>query len=138
VNPTLSDWFQDLCVQPSLTLPGPIRATGVFDAHIAGWRFAQIDIVAAPAEAFTVEVALSEAQHLSMEREGYLQEAIFGVIDVFLTAETAPLRKVRLKVVDAVVHPIDSSRLAFRLAGRDAGRKVLATVNRSTSAPIAS
>jgi translation elongation factor EF-G len=73
-----------------------------------------------------------------MEQEGYLQEAIFGVIDVLMTAESAPLRNVRLKVVDAVVHPVDSSRMAFRRAGRDAGRKALEAVSRSASAPLAS
>jgi hypothetical protein len=65
------------------------------------------------------------ATNLSAEGEDYLRAAAFGVLDVVLTAGPLPLRNFALRVIDIQSHPADSSIMAFRRAGRDAGRKLL-------------
>jgi hypothetical protein len=133
----LAQWFENLSTRASLALTNTVRATGVFDKHIAGWRFAQIEIAVEPAEQLSVEVELPEEQRFAMERDGYLEEAVFGILDVLMTGETAPLRNVQIRIVGAKIHPVDSSRMAFRLAGRDAAKKVLAATKRSAAVPLA-
>jgi hypothetical protein len=62
---------------------------------------------------------------LSAEGQDFLKAAVFGLLDVVLTAGYLPLRDFALRVVEVDSHPIDSSIMAFRKAGRDAGRKLL-------------
>ena len=72
-------------------------------------------------------------------KERYLDWAVFGLMDVLLTREGAPLRDIRIILEEAEHHPVDSSPMVFRLAGRDAARKILYPnhLDQNKSAPIA-
>ena len=65
------------------------------------------------------------------ERAGtYIQSAIFGVLDVFLVeAWPNSLRNIRVTLLDLTIDPLEASDFAFRMAGRDAARKVLAATS---------
>lgn len=75
-----------------------------------------------PAAGFVVDcpAALAETHPL------FVREAVFGVLDVVIAAQPHPLKDFLLRVVEMEVHPVDSSQHAFRRAGHDAGRKILA------------
>lgn len=55
----------------------------------------------------------------------FARAAVLGLLDVLLTADPFPLREVALRIVEIQVHPVDSTVVALRRAGRDAGRKLL-------------
>jgi hypothetical protein len=103
----------------------PVTVTGVWDRH-AGPKleFAKIQLKAEPAERFDVDTArLTDAP--SLERDGYVSAAIFGLLDVLLTMAPYPLTNLRVILTAAEAHPINSSQMAFRMAGRDAGHKLI-------------
>lgn len=55
----------------------------------------------------------------------YAEWGVFGLLDILLPAG---LSQVRLVCEAVVFDPVASSRMAFRLAGRDAARKILARI----------
>jgi len=77
------------------------------------------------ADHFSAQMQLPNGLRDQMESLGYFKAAVFGVLDVFMGKAVPPLRNVRVTIVDAEIHPVDSSTWGFRLAGRDAGYKIL-------------
>jgi translation elongation factor EF-G len=47
-----------------------------------------------------------------------------GVLDVLFVSGQSPLKNVRVTILDAQHHEVDSSPNAFRMAWRDAGKQV--------------
>jgi hypothetical protein len=107
-------------------LPRVVRVEGLREKHLGPrCEYGRVVFEATPAEEFSVS---GPATALSKEGQAFVQAAIFGVLDVVLTAGPLPLRKFALGVVEIQDHPVDSSVMAFRRAGRDAGRKLLQEV----------
>lgn len=120
----LQMWSADLLTRDSRLLRAKITVTGERDQHLGPrWDFARVQISVEPSGNFEVIDATGANEEL--QRQGYFDWAILGLLDVLLTAEPAPLRCVRITVERLVDHPIDSSQMAFRHAGRDAGRKII-------------
>jgi hypothetical protein len=120
----LSLWAKELTEQKSLSLQRGFTVVGERDKHLGPrWEFARIQLSVQPAEKFEVVDTLTENDDL--RREGYLDWAIYGVLDVIMLAESSPVHGIRIIVESAEQHPVDSSRMAFRQAGRDAGRKII-------------
>ncbi len=86
-----------------------------------------MSFVVEPSDAFTVSVEVPEG---SSEVEAFVQAAVFGFLDVVLVADPVPVRNIRVRVVNIVVDPIDSSIVAFRRAGRAAGESFLHELRR--------
>ena len=82
--------------------------------------------MAEPAERFEV-VNEVQAQR-GLEALRFPECAIFGVLDILMVSESAPVASVRLTLKDALWDPTDTTAMAFRQAGRDAGRKILAAL----------
>jgi hypothetical protein len=119
----LESWFRDLGDRRSAKLPRPVRVEGLCRRHLGPrLEFGRIVVEAAPGPRFAVT---GPAAPLPVDGEGFLQAAVFGILDVVLTAEPFPLKDFTLHVVEFESHPIDSNLMAFRNAGRDAGRKLL-------------
>jgi len=72
-----------------------------------------------PALHFEVVDAISGTEEAHRER--YIDWTIFGLLDVLMA--DGPLRNIRIILEEIEIHPIDSYRMAFRNAGRDAGRR---------------
>jgi hypothetical protein len=87
-------------------------------------EIARVELLVEPAEAFEVIVAVSTIAPTS-EHERFIEWAIFGFLDVVMVAEPYPIKSVKITVVDAEFDAVSSSMMAFRHAGRDAGRKFL-------------
>jgi hypothetical protein len=103
--------------------PTGVDVEGIQDRHLGPrWEFAKIRFRAEPAEDFLVEMGDLEPDAL---RKSYLDAAILGVLDIILVSASAPLKNVKLTVTAIESHEIDSSPNAFRMAGREAGKKLI-------------
>jgi hypothetical protein len=102
-----------------------VRVEGIRKAHF-GPRFeiARIELMIEPAEAFEVIVSMPELVP-SIESDQFIDWAIFGFLDVAMTTEPFPVKDMRITVVGIEIDPVSSSMMAFRHAGRDAGRRFL-------------
>jgi hypothetical protein len=120
----LEEWAADVISRRAAKLSAPVTVTGIWDRH-AGPKveFAKIQLKGEPAECFDVDTGrLTDAR---LEQDGYVTAAILGLLDVLLTTASYPLTNLRVIFTEAEAHPINSSQMAFRMAGRDAGHKLL-------------
>lgn len=118
----LDDWYDNLLSRRSATLAKQVCVEGVREAHLGPrWEFARVVVNAEPSPSFSAQCD----PRVSVEHEEFVRAAIFGMLDVLLVADPAPLREVCLRVVEVDVHAMDSSTIAFRRAGRDAATKLL-------------
>ncbi len=117
-------WTDGLLKRSSLTLKSKITVVGERNQHLGPrWEFAKVQVSVEPASSFEVVDAVPANEEL--RQLGYPDWAIFGLLDVLVVAESAPLTNVRVTLEKAEHHPVDSSAMAFRQAGRDAGRRIL-------------
>lgn len=120
-------WLEGLPKLRSSSLDSPISATGVCDIHLGpSWAFAKITITLEPAEAFEVINDIPEDNEF--RENGYLDWAIFGVLDVLMLGQPNTFSNVRITLTGAEYSQVDSSQKAFRWAGRDAARKALESI----------
>jgi hypothetical protein len=123
-------WDEEWRKQQSIALPKPISVIGERDRHFGPKsEFARIRLTAYPAQDFEVEDRVTEKADLEKLNVGWPDCAIFGLLDELMLAEPSPLYKIRLVLEEAWYHEAGSSRNAFRQAGRDAGRKILESIN---------
>ena len=81
-----------------------------------------------PAEHFEVIDRVPCRREIEALRVGWPQVVVFGLLDVLMTMESHPLYRVRVTLNDAAYHHTDSTEIALREAGRDAGHKVVERV----------
>jgi len=123
----LKMWAAELLKRNSLPLKSKITVTGERNQHLGPrFEFAKIQLSVEPSARF--EVVHASPADEELQKLNYLDWAIFGLLDILLTSESAPLSNVRVTLEKAEHHPIDSSPMAFRQAGRDAGRKIIETL----------
>lgn len=127
----LERWARDAVSRQSLPLARSVHVEGVRIAHLGPrMESARVEFLLEPAQEFEVAVELPP---LGAEQAHFVESAIFGFLDVVLLAEPRPYKDMKLRVLGVDVDPVSSSLIAFRLAGRDAGRKFLDAVrNQST------
>lgn len=123
-------WKDGLTDGPATPLQFSFRALGERNCHAgAHWEFARIQVLVEPASAFEVIDAVPEGAELARYR--FPDWAVFGLLDVFMLHEpAAPIRNVRITLEKAEYSPVDSYPIAFRNAGRDAGRKIVRFIQR--------
>jgi len=125
----LAEWAESFARLGSLELPSAICVTGERNQHLGpSWQYARVHLTAYPASALTIidEVPRNE-EFLAC---GYPEWAIFGLLDVLLGAQTVPLYNVRIVLEKVDYDPIQSSPVAFRFAGRDAGRLIIESLRK--------
>lgn len=117
-------WQKSFLTWSTIKLPGPLRVRGVRDAHLGPrWERAAVEFVLEPATDLTVVIDIENVDKDPDQK--YVEAAIFGLFDVLMVSGPCPVRGVRVRVVDLEIDPIESSQMAFRQAGRDAGRRAL-------------
>ena len=120
-------WAEGLLREKPLSLKSRLSVTGERNQHLGPrWEFAKVQVSLEPAASFEVVEAVPPSDEL--RQYGYLDWAVLGLLDVLMVAESAPLSGVRVILEKAEYHPVDSSPMAFRQAGRDAGRKIIAAL----------
>ena len=116
-------WFDSLVDAPSGNLTRCATVIGECDRPAGPKRyFARIKVRIEPAAQFEIVDSVSDEE---VRNERYLDWAVFGLLDVLLTDNIAPLREIRITLESAEHHPVNSSPNAFRLAGRDAAQGLL-------------
>jgi hypothetical protein len=105
----------------------PVSATGVCDKHLGPTSaFAKITLRIEPAASFEVVDDLPEDEEFL--KGGYLDWAVFGLLDALMLAESGPISAIHIVVTEAEYSRVDSSQMAFRWAGRDAGNRIIESI----------
>jgi hypothetical protein len=120
-------WLEGLPKLHPSSLEFPVSATGVCERHFGGHlAFAKITLRIEPAASFEVVDDLPEDEEF---RKGdYLDWAVFGLLDVLMFVECGPISAIRVVVTEAEYSRVDSSQMAFRWAGRDAGKRIIESI----------
>lgn len=90
-------------------------------------QYAKVVINVKPSEIFDVDISsikLADENQINM-----LNAAIFGFLDIVMCAKISPLKNIKLIVTDVEFDPINSSIVAFRYAGRDAGQNLIKAIS---------
>lgn len=114
----------------SQALPRPTRVTGVHETRATEWREAQVltvDLMVVPAPAFHVTNLLPKDRPL--RAFGLLDTFIYGFLDILMTGAERKIDRIHVILEGATSTRPLASEEAARLAGRDAGRKILAAVD---------
>lgn len=119
----ISEWQSGMLEQASSILKAPIEVEGFFQKQMCHGQFARFRALLEPAERFSVNLERLPDTPSPFQQQ-YLQPAVEGFLDVFLTMYR-PLRDVRITFLSIEDDPINSSQFAFREAGRVAAREVL-------------
>jgi len=120
----LEKWADDLLSRQSDAVTKPGCVEGVRDKALGPRSdYALVIIRFEACNSFHVECDCENRSEL--EACGYFDSIVFGLLDVLMTASAYPVRNISLRIDRAEIDPIHSSQMAFRLAGRDAGRKIV-------------
>jgi hypothetical protein len=94
-------------------------------------QIASVTLRVSPADKFELKNEVTLTKEL-VELQ-FPEFAIFGFLDVIMTADSLDTTQIRIAVESAVIDSIGTSAFAFREAGRDAARKLLQTLKLPTS-----
>jgi hypothetical protein len=120
---------EGLLRRDSKRLTVPVNAIGEREKHFgSGSEFARVQVSIYPADGFGVEDVVAERNELEGLSVGWPEPVIFGLLDVLILADSGPFYKVRVVLEKVWYHEVDSSQGAFREAGRDAGRKIIQSI----------
>jgi hypothetical protein len=123
----LTLWAEGPSDEGSRTLTAPVTVIGEWN-HGAKSEFAKVQLTVQPAKDFDVVDAVEQKNELEMLDVGWPDPVILGLLDTLMNA--GPLRNVRVTLERVWYHELDSTRNAFRNAGRDAGRKIIDALDR--------
>jgi hypothetical protein len=120
-------WARNLLEENQLSIEAPMSIIGERNVHLGPrWEFAKVELNITPANGFQVVDAIPSDPKLRVY--GHPDWVVFGLLDVLMTAESAPLTGFVVKIEKIEYHPIDSSPMALRRAGRNAATKLLEEV----------
>ena len=117
-------WTKDKFLQKSYQLEKTIEVEGIRDKHL-GPRFEYAKILVQIEPFNELDVILLNTDSMEDYQIEMLEASIFGLLDILLTKAPCPLKDVRITLKEFDIDPIDSSLIAFRYAGRNAGEKIL-------------
>ncbi len=121
----LAQWGSGLAGGQSMRLPCAVVAEGLRDRHLGPRsEWARVRVSLKPALALSIQTASTVS--IEAQEEGYADAVVLGVLDVLMVSQPYPIREVAISLEMLEVDPINSSRQAFRMAGRDAATKALA------------
>lgn len=117
-------WFNNLMSRRSEVISISGTVVGLQNRHLGPRTdYAKLAITYEPWDSFLIDCTAPNIEEL--RANAYLDYAVFGVLDVLLTAQSYPIRNIHLTIKEADIHPVHANQLAFRWAGRDAARKLL-------------
>jgi hypothetical protein len=125
---TLRDRCQDR-VRHKDTVPARIEVVGQMNNHgDPNWVKAAVRMVVEPSDTFEV---VDEVERVDALREfDHPDYIMIGLLSVLMTARYSPIFKVKITLKAVTIDPIETTRAAFEVAGRDAGRKIVAAMDR--------
>jgi hypothetical protein len=120
----LTLWAEGPSDEGSRTLTVPVTVIGEW-THGRKSEFAKVQLTVQPAKEFDVVDAVEQKDELERLGVGWPDPVILGSLDTIMRADLGPLTNVRVTLEHVWYHELDSTRNAFRNAGRDAGRKII-------------
>ena len=121
----LEMWAKDVFTRNPLEITKEIYVKGIQKKHLGPrLEYAVIELKVEPSDCFRVEIH-ETLKKLDNDSKELIDAAIFGILDVILTHNILPLRNLNIHFLSVDIHAVDSNIMAFRKAGRDAGRKML-------------
>jgi hypothetical protein len=125
----LTLWAEGPSDEGSRTLTAPVTVIGEW-THRPKSEFAKVQLTVEPATDFEVVDAVEHKNELERLGVGWPDPVILGLLDTLMNSDLGPLRNVRVTLELVWYHELDSTRNAFRNAGREAGRKIIAALYR--------
>jgi hypothetical protein len=130
----LSYWAEEIMTRTPARFEGSHRVTGEYGPTTGPRRqYAKVEFLVEPAESFEVVTAVESIEDDQFWENVNPDWAVLGLLDVVLVAWPQPLRSIKITITNADYHPLWSSRMAFRMAGREAGRKLVELEEKRTS-----
>ena len=122
-------WFDHLRRRPQASIPSRIEIVGEYDKHTGpAWPRAAVRMIVEPADAFEVVDEVEETDDL--EQFAHPDYIMFGLLSVLMTASWSPILKIRITLKEVKIDRVETTRMAFEMAGRDAGKKILEATKR--------
>jgi hypothetical protein len=122
----VAQWFNDLRRRGENWKNEAKEAIGICDI-ITGPRrmYARVRIGISPGDTLNIVSVLDEGIYDRLEREGFLDFIVYGVLDVLLVEKVIPCTSFTLMLFEADIHDVHSSQMAFRCAAQDAARQLI-------------
>jgi hypothetical protein len=121
------------------TINAPISVSAKFNEYLVyGFQRVEIELEVEPSSSFEVVDALQRNEEV--RENGFLDWAILGLLDVLMVADPEPICNLRVVLKDMDYDHIESSQMAFRMAGRIAGQQIVSALSkdRNSAPPAAS
>lgn len=127
INEWTEAWNACRWSKGSVALANSAAATGEYERDLGPRQhFARVVIAAEPAEAFIPSFDLSSRRVEELQAQGaLLDEIVFGLLDVLMTSNAYPIFGMKIRITDVDFDPLRAAPIAFRMAGRDAARRIL-------------
>jgi hypothetical protein len=151
MNGYLAQWFAELPALHRETIQTVIQVTGHCERPFGPkGDYARLHMSIEPATQFEISASAPEIKFRVKEQTKYspddfviekkelarfLDQAVFGLLDVMMPNEHGPKLEFGIVIEEIEYCPIDSSEMAFRIAGRDAGQKIIEVWKDSRRAP---
>ncbi len=87
--------------------------------------FAEVEIAISPSNNLKFTQSLSNNDYEVAKNEGWMNSICIGVLDVMIVRPLVPITTFECNVMSINYHDIDSSRQAFKMAGRRAAEQFL-------------
>ena len=118
-------WAEDVMTRTPARPKRSHRVGGEFEQAADRQQYAKIEFLVEPAEGFEVAVDVEGAEDDPFWKGEHADWGVLGLLDVVLVAWSQPMRDIKVTIVGVAYDPLWSSPMAFRFAGREAGRKLL-------------
>ena len=125
----LTLWAEGPSDEGSRNLTVPVTVIGEW-THTANSEFAKVQLTVQAAKNFEVVDSVEQKNELSRLGVEWPDPVIFGLLDSLMNTDLGSLRNIRVTLGHVWYHEVDSTRNALRNAGRDAGRKIIAVLDR--------
>jgi hypothetical protein len=124
-------WFDRLLRRNTIPIASPLTITGERNKHLGPmFQFASVNLTIESSQDF--EVVDNVSANDELRRLGYPEMVIFGLLDILMVSDFF-VGNVRIVLNEIRYDEIDSSPMALREAGRDAGRKIVESLRRRGS-----
>jgi len=124
----IEKWISNLLTpSPYNPIKQETESWGEYKKHTGpATRYAKVLISIGPSSrSLEVIDRLDKDKATRLRQEECYDQIIFGVLDVMMTFLSSPINSFKLVILDAVYEEVTSVPIAFRLAAREAARKIL-------------
>lgn len=117
-------WAEGLLSARPSSVSESMTVVGERNAHLGPrLEYASVQVSVEPAAQFEVTDLAKASEEI--RKFGYPESVVLGILDVLMVSLASPISNIRLILDKPKYDAVNSSPMAFRQAGRDAGRKII-------------